>query len=58
MKAKRGNSHQGNPFYSYQFAGTQCTAIAYAAIVLFLNIHCMFWQEHHLDEIVQLGHHL
>lgn len=58
MKAKRGNSHQGYPFYSDQFAGRQCTAIAYVAIVLFLNIHCTSWNEHHLDEIVQLGHHL
>lgn len=53
MKAKRVNSHQGHPFYSDQFAGIQCTAIAYDAIVLFLlNIHCTSWNEHHLDEIV------
>lgn len=58
MKAKRGNSHQGYPFYFDQFAGRQCTAIAYVAIVFFLNIHCTSWNEHHLDEIVQLGHHL
>lgn len=58
MKATKGNTHQGYPYYFDRFAGRQCTAIAYVAIVLFLNIHSASWNEHHLDEIVHLGHRL